>query len=364
METMTLRGAERAAGWAALILAGSVTACGGRTPPAELTPAEVETTLFLIGDAGAPDPHQVGAPLDSLAAQAAAAPGRTYVVFLGDNVYPEGVPREGAPEWKDARRRLAAQVRAVPDDARGLFIAGNHDWSYGEAFGLYAVRLQEAMIADLAGEKDVALVPGNGCPGPTVVDEGRLRLVLVDTQWWLHDFIVHDEETDCTRDKGTVTAALRGAVRPPREDGITVVLGHHPLITGGKHGGYCGVTGPFHRFGGRSQDIMSTANRTMRDSLESAFAAHPPLVYAAGHEHNLQVLRGGPAVQHLLVSGAGAPSKVACAVRLRESHYVSQNRVGYMRLDILKDRGVLLSVYRYTSDGTGGRSYTQWLEPR
>jgi hypothetical protein len=342
----------------------AASACAAPPPPEELAPDEIETTLFLIGDAGEPDPRDADVPMDSLAAQAGAAPERSIIVFLGDNVYPEGVPQEGAAAWADARRRMAAQVRAVPEGGRGIFIPGNHDWAYGDAYGLYAVRLQEQMIESLAGGRDVRMLPGNGCPGPAVIDAGRLRLILMDTQWWLHDYIVHDDESDCTRDTGEVTRRLREAVGAAGDDQVTVVAGHHPLMTGGEHGGYCGVTGPFYRFAGRSQDIISSANRRMRDSLESAFAERPPLVYAAGHDHNLQVMRGSEAVRVVLVSGAGSPTKVSCAVRLRESYYVSQNRVGFMRLDILREGGVLLSVFRYEDDGTGGRSYSRWIERR
>lgn len=350
--------------WAAMLGALGLVACGGPTAPGELVPDQVETTLFLIGDAGEPDPHQVGAPLDSVAAQAAAAPGRAIIVFLGDNVYPAGIPDSGRAEWADARRRLAAQVRAVPMGVRGIFVPGNHDWADEGPFGLYSIRLQGRMIEALADGRDVTLRPANGCPGPDVVDVGRLRLILLDTQWWLHQYIVHDEQTECLRETGAVTAALRDAVAPAREGQVTIVAAHHPLMTGGEHGGYCGVTGPFHRFGGRSQDIISKSNRTMRDSIEAALVENPPLAHVAGHEHNLQVLRGGNVASHLLVSGAGSYSKASCGVRLRESHYVSQDRSGFMRLDILRNSGVLLSVFRFQSDGTGGRSYTEWLEPR
>jgi hypothetical protein len=51
-------------------------------------------------------------------------------------------------------------------------------------------------------------------------------------------------------------------------------------------------------------------------------------------------------------------------VRLRESHYTSQHRSGFIRLDIMRDRGVLLRVYRYNSAGRGGAAYSRWLEPR
>jgi hypothetical protein len=345
---------------ALLIMAG----CRRPVVYAEANPQEIEATLFLIGDAGEPDPREIGAPLESLTVQAAAAPGRSVIVFLGDNVYPEGIPEEGRAEYADSRRRLAAQVDAVPRGAKGVFLPGNHDWGNQEAFGLYSLRLQEQMIASLARGRDVKMLPGNGCPGPVTVDVGRLRLILLDTQWWLHEYIVRDSLSRCTNTIAAVTAELRRQVRDSAAERVFVVAGHHPLMTGGEHGGYCSITGPFRRLGRLRQDVMSTPNRTMRDSIESALRDSPPLVYAAGHDHNLQVLKGGAVADYLLVSGAGSQSKVACAVRLRESYYTSQHRSGFIRLDIMRERGVLLSVFRYSSAGSGGIAFSRWLETR
>lgn len=340
-------------------------ACFRQTVSQSPPDSEIETTLLLIGDAGEQDPRLVGAPLDSLTAQAAVAPERTIIVYLGDNVYPAGMPAEGAAEWADARRRLEAQIRAIPPGVRGIFVPGNHDWADSGPFGLYSIRLEERMIASLGQGRNVRLLPGNGCPGPVSIDVGRLRLVALDSQWWLQNYIVRDSSSACpTNTPATVTTALRDQVRPPGQGRVVLVAAHHPLMTGGPHGGYCGVTGPFRRFGGQSQDIMSSANRTMRDSIRSAFNGHPPLAYVAGHDHNLQVLRGGGDVDYILVSGAGSESKTECAVRLRESYYVSQHRPGFMRIDIMKGKGVLLRVFRYPP--THGRTmvYSSWLEPR
>jgi hypothetical protein len=355
----------RRAALCALSLAGA-SACHHKVTLDELPVSEIETTLFLVGDAGEPDPHEVGAPLDSLAAQAAVAPERTIVVFLGDNVYPGGIPAEGAAEWADARRRLEEQVKSIPPGVRGIFVPGNHDWGDETAFGLYSIRLQERMIASLAQGRNVRLLPGNGCPGPVSVDVGRLRFVALDTQWWLHSFIVRDSSSHCpTNTMGTVTAALRDQVRPTGEGRVVFVGAHHPLMTGGLHGSYCGVTGPFRRFGGQSQDIISSANRTMRDSIRAAFDGHPPLAFVAGHDHTLQVLRGGRNVDYMLVSGAGSAGKTECAVRLRESYYVSQHHAGFMRVDIMKGKGVLLRVFRYPGPKhSGALAYSRWLELR
>lgn len=327
-------------------------------------PEEIETSLFLIGDAGEPDPRSVGAPLESLTVQASVVPERAVVVFLGDNVYPDGIPEEGHAEFADARRRIEAQVMAVPRGARGIFVPGNHDWASEQPYGLFSVRRQEQLIAALARGRDVRMLPGNGCPGPATLDVGRLRLLTLDTQWWLHDYIVRDTATRCPTSLAAVTADIRRQVKPPGQGRVVIVTGHHPLMTGGEHGGYCGIAGPFRRFAGRSQDVLSSSNRRMRDSLETAFREAPPLAYAAGHDHSLQVLYGGESAKYLLVSGAGSASKASCAVRLRESFYVSPHRSGFMRLDIMRDKGVLLRVYRYTAEGRGGLAYSTWLEER
>ena len=352
---------------AALTVALALDALGGcapRRPGTDIQPAEIETTLLLIGDAGEPDPRRPSIALDSLKAQASRAPERTIIVFLGDNVYPNGIPRDSSVEYMDARRRLLAQVNSVPAGARGIFIPGNHDWSQSTAFGLYAVRLQERLIASMANGRDIRMLPGNGCPGPFTVDTGRLRLLLLDTQWWLHDFIVKDERSNCRTDVGAVTAAIREQVSTTTEGRVVIAAGHHPLMTGGEHGGYCGISGPFRRLGGASQDILSSLNRTMRDSLEIAFRSKPPIAYAAGHDHNLQVMKGAQSVQYLLVSGAGSYDKASCAVYLRESYYVSQHRTGFMRVDILRNKGVILSVFDYTGSGAAGAPFSRWLEER
>lgn len=341
-----------------------VAGCAHRIQVKDLEPQEIETTVFLIGDAGEPDPREYPVALDSLKRQASEAPGRTIVVFLGDNVYPNGVPVDSALTWPDARRRVEAQVNAIPDGARGIFIAGNHDWVQGGAYGLYAVRLEERLIRQLAGNRDIRMLPGSGCPGPVAFDAGRLRLITLDTQWWLHDWIVRDGLSKCGATTGAVTAALRDMIRNTADGRVTIVVGHHPMMTGGVHGGYCGITGPFRRLGGRSQDILSTGNKRMRDSLQSAFSAKPPLIYAAGHDHSLQVMKGAPTAQYFLVSGAGSMDKTECSVYMRESYYVSQHRAGFMRVDILKDKGVLLSVFDYSSGGVRGTPFSRWLEIR
>ena len=49
----------------------------------DLAPADIETSLFLIGDAGEPDPRDREPAVDSMTAQAAIEPAKSVIVFLG-----------------------------------------------------------------------------------------------------------------------------------------------------------------------------------------------------------------------------------------------------------------------------------------
>src|SRR5690606_40141539 len=124
-------------------------------------------------------------------------------------------------------------------------------------------------------------------------------------------------------------ARLRALAADSTPGRVTFVAAHHPLMTGGPHGGYCGITGPFHRFGGRSQDIISGRNRQMRDSIEAAIFVNPPLAYVAGHDHNQPVLDGGASVEYVLGSGACSYAKAECSLRIREIYQSSQYRTAF-----------------------------------
>src|ERR1043166_9814747 len=81
-------------------------------PPAPVTVAERRVSLFLIGDAGKPDP--AGDPvLAELARQASAAPRGSAILFLGDNLYPRGLPVPDDPERKEMERRGRPPHRAA-----------------------------------------------------------------------------------------------------------------------------------------------------------------------------------------------------------------------------------------------------------
>ncbi|HEV8266674.1 MAG TPA: metallophosphoesterase [Thermoanaerobaculia bacterium] len=353
---------------------------GGRPSPFEPAPEAkgVETTLFFIGDAGAPGPK--GEPvLRALTAEAGIG---SVVVFLGDNVYPRGVPAERDPTRKLSESRLAQQMAVKENGARVLFIPGNHDWAAQGPDGWEAIKRQEKLVAAAGLE----FLPGGGCPGPVIRDVSRTaRIVALDTQWWLHKGPrPTTQASGCApfTEEGVVTA-LRKAIESA-EGRKVFVVGHHPMLSGGVHGGhftfaqhvlpllevsrwlwlplpFIGSIYPGGRWLGASvQDISSAKYRHLVSALERAFTPAPPTLYASGHDHSLQVLRG-TAVRHLLVSGAGTYGDTTPVALLSGTRF-ARSEGGFMKLEVTEAGAVRLSVRVATASGVSREVYSAWLD--
>ena len=370
-----------------LAWAGLVAACAGARPtvaPPVPAGARVEATLFLIGDAGAPAPG--GEPvLQALAQALGNAQGERVVVFLGDNIYPRGLPDSAAPDRPEMERRIDTQMDVVLGaGARGIFVPGNHDWARHSSDGWNAIRRQGDWIA-ARGAPAVTLLPGGGCPGPSVVDVGtRVRLVLLDTQWWLQGGPKPGPGSGCrAADEGAVADSLRADLAGA--GGRTVVVAaHHPLESAGVHGGFFGVEDhlfplravrrwlwvplpglgsiyPLARQNGISnQDQTGPVNQRMRKMFEAAMHDHPPLVWVSGHEHNLEVLEGTSA-RWLLVSGAGYYGHEGPAFRRTDMRFGAR-AAGFMRIEFLADGRARLGVLAVDREGRSTERFSLWLE--
>jgi hypothetical protein len=346
-----------------LLAATCLVACSGHQvryepraalPPAPGAPVAV---LYLVGDGGEvnSDREAVLAHLatDIEAAARGGAGPPVVVAFLGDNIYDEGAPAE---QTEEDLEKLAGQVRAIgtAPNVHGVFVPGNHDWADGGSVsaGREAIARQRAWIDEMATDYDVRFLPDDGCPGPAAENLGEAaRLVFIDTEWLLRS---PEEGCGTAADfYARLTEELRAAGDRP-----VVVLSHHPLASGGPHGGNVGLfqRGPLVYFlasktGALRQDLDSPSYSAMRDGIAEAIARSgaPPLVHAGGHDHTLQVIRlGGPhEPRYQIVSGA--LSKTERVRRIGGTRYASDG-FGYVRLEFVGAR-VRLVVFRRDVEG-------------
>ena len=374
---------RRAAHLALSVLA--LSGCAARIIPATAAaPAatgEISATVLLIGDAGAPKAS--GEPvLQALDRILADRPDSTVVLFLGDNVYPLGLPDSADRTFPESARRLRAQVDFARQ-VRVVFIPGNHDWHRSGREGLVAHPPPGPVHR--AGERGPRAAAAVGwLPGPEVVDvSAGLRLLLLDTEWWLFPHEKPGEDSACpTRTAAQVETRLAELLHESAGRQV-IVAGHHPLLSGGPHGGYfslldhlfplrylnpalfvplpvLGSAMPVARsFGVSAEDLSGGPYRRLRAALDTAFACAPPAIYAAGHEHGLQLLdRGRPPL--LAVSGAGIYGHESALQRLPETR-LALAKGGFMRVDLLRDGRLRLGVIEASRAGEPREVYAEML---
>lgn len=339
---------------------------------------DVATSVFLVGDAGAARPGD--RVLAELVRQAKLAPPRSTVVFLGDNGSPRGIPEDTAADYPEARRRLFVQA-AVADSSglRVIFVPGNHDWDRQRETGWPQVQREGRLLREYAADRKVAveLQPTGGCPGPVVTELGGVRLVAIDTQWWLH--------SPTMRCSIATEAGLLDSLRTihaTASDRITILVAHHPLESHGEHGGYhpwiqylfplvptpiakwawlpIGWIYPLgRRLLGDRQDLAGAENQRMRRAVDGTFSGQSPLIYASGHDHSLEVIRRG-AGRYYLVSGSGIEHHQT-AVGRGDSTAFASPAPGFMRVDVMADQRIRLDVTVVDQDQGPRQGFAAWL---
>ena len=334
--------------------------------------------LLLLGDGGEPKPDEP--VLKTLGEWARKDPTKTSIIFLGDNMYPEGMTERRKHE---AEERLTPQLSVVKTaGVHGLFIPGNHDWVNGKAEGLRAVLAQEKFINE-AFASEMNFLPSGGSPGPVALELPKtnpaVRLIVLNTQWWLHQ---HEKPQ---KSHNTIIEKLIGLLDTELP---VIVVGHHPLETYGPHGGYFDwkthlfpardlkgwlwipvpILGSFYPYWREylyksDQDISGTRNKNMVAQLNHAFSMRKStdqdaslLIYAAGHDHSLQVLEDD-IVDYLLVSGAAARRKVT-EVMSGENTLFAHQHTGFMVVDFFTNGKVLLRVVEPEGQGV---LFHRWL---
>jgi hypothetical protein len=349
----------------ALLLALTMAACTGSQPPPPPQaiapipapdPARVESVLFLVGDPGdavtdrSPTLQRLRQDIEDWA-QRLEADSAVVTLILGDLIYPVGLRPPDHPAFDSDTAVFMSQVRLVQGPeafrrgARLFFLAGNHDWGGRERrAGPARIRNLDEFVefARATTGAAVDLVPEVGTGGPHLVDLGdRLRLILLDTAWWL----LASDEAQHAEVLGGIERAMATA-----GDREVLIAAHHPFESVGPHGGHFpfwetfGLRYLLARSGAILQDVTSGPYRDLERGLRQIFGRlGPPLIFAGGHEHSLQVIEGRVETDPRFNLVSGSASKLT-RVGYEPGVRYAASAPGYMRVVFEKDGGVILFV--------------------
>jgi hypothetical protein len=293
-------------------------------PPGQPIPqpssANVERVVFVVGDAGEAraTTHPILAQMRDQVEHWARTLDRdssVVVLVVGDIIYPNGMHEPSDREDFPRDSAIVTDQLAIVSGpvAREhhvpiYFLAGNHDWGseqHEEGVATLA-NLDEFLGAHRSLGINARLLPAAGEAGPDIVDMGSLRFIFLDTAWWLLQTRGEEEDRLVNR----IEYAVRTA-----DDRHVVVVAHHPFVTAGPHGGELplfeglGVGFLLKRAGAILQDMNSPPYRRLRTEVARIFEANEqPLLWAAGHEHSLQLhaAQGRDEPRWSMVSGSAS----------------------------------------------------------
>ncbi len=317
--------------------------------------------LYLIGDAGTLGSN---AALNLLKGKLLYEENKAGVIFLGDNIYDNGMPLKGSKHRTEAEKIIDVQINTVKDFGGDVFfIPGNHDWNNGKNDGWQRIKEQEIYIKNALDSANV-FFPGGGCPGPIeILLDNNITLVILDTQYFLQKGEKPGRSSSCgAKSPEEAFLQLRDILQRNVYKKV-IVASHHPIYTKGMHGGV--VTGKDHLFPltkinpnlyiplpvvgsifplyrqliGSVQDQANLQHKAMVKTINELLVTHKNLVHVSGHEHALQYLTKEDV--NYVVSGAG--SKQNTTVKQKKPSVFAGNYHGFGYLDYYNNGEVWLT---------------------
>jgi len=315
---------------------------------------EIDHTFYLIGDAGNSAIGTSSIALQSFKKELSKADKNSTVIFLGDNIYPKGLPKKGHKNRAFAEHQLNIQTAAVQNfKGETIFIPGNHDWYSG----LSGLKRQEKYIEELLGKN--TFLPANGCPIENIHIGEEIDLIIIDSEWYLTNWDSHPTiNDDCEiKTRSKFFDELEGLIKKARGKTTLIAL-HHPMFTNGSHGGQYSfkshltplpVLGSLKNLirktsGISPADIQNSRYNEFRKRIITLSQENDKTIFISGHDHNLQYLLKDNIPQ--IVSGSGSKKT---ATRNVDGEFSSSDP-GFAILDVFKDGSSVVRFYSAKGD--------------
>lgn len=304
---------------------------------------KLKHTFYLIGDAGNAQKDSTTLALKVLSNTINNSAKDATVLYLGDNVYPAGIPKKESSERELAEHRLSVQIDAVKNfKGKTIFIPGNHDW-YNE--GVKGLKREQEFVENKLGKN--SFLPKDGCPIKTIDIDSEIVLIVIDSEWFITNWDKHPTiNTDCEiKTRTQFLDEIRNEIKKARGK-TTLIAIHHPMFSNGPHGGKYSfknylnpipIVGSLKNLirqtsGVSPQDIQGKRYSELRDNIIAASKHNDKVIFVSGHEHSLQYLVHDNIPQ--IISGSG--SKTTPTRNVGDGKY-SHSTNGYAVLEIYDD---------------------------
>jgi len=322
---------------------------------------QIAHSFYLLGDAGNSPQDETDPAIKAFESELEKATSKSTAVFLGDNVYPDGLTKDALTKHK-----LQVQLDAAKNfKGQAIFIPGNHDWYSG----LNGLKRQEKMVEKALGKN--TFLPENGCPIEKEKISEDIVLLVIDSHWYVTNWDKHPTINDnCDiKTRQDFLNELASEIKKARGK-TTLIAIHHPMFTNGSHGGQYSlkshlkplpVLGTLKNIirktsGIANVDLQNKLYNELQKRVVSLAQQNDKVIFVSGHDHNLQYLEEAGIPQ--IVSGSG--SKVS-ATRLVGNGKFSYGTHGYARLDVYKDGSSFVRFY--DTENSEPVFQTQVLQP-
>ena len=320
-------------------------------------PKNISHSFYLIGDAGNAEQDNAKKILSTLEERLQKADSASTLLFLGDNIYPAGMPNKGSVFRASAEEKMNGQL-ALSKKFKGktIFIPGNHDWYNG----IEGLREQEKYVNE-ALKKKKSFLPRKNCGIDHLDINDNVSLIVIDSEWYLEDWDQHPKiNEDCDiKTREQFFLELESEINK-NQNKTTILAMHHPLMSNGPHGGQFslekqlfplnnGVPLPVigtivnvlrKTTGVSPQDLQNKKYNAFVKRVKTLVQDKSNIIVVSGHEHNLQYIDNQGIKQ--VISGSGSKAEAARAINKNDFSF---GRGGYAVLDVLKSGATKLSFY-------------------
>lgn len=320
--------------------------------------SKITHTLYLIGDVGNANEAKALQTLDLLENKIKKSDKNSTILFLGDNLYPQGLTNKNDQEaYALAEIKLNNQLSITKNfKGKTIFIAGNHDWDNG----IEGLERQSKYITEYF-KNNKSFLPQNSCAIEELQINKSITLIVIDSQWFLQDWDkVPTINNNCIiKTRLDFFTELESLLTLNKEKTVILAM-HHPLMSNGIHGGQFSVEKqlfPFEKkiplpvigslinFGRKTtgvnpQDLQNKNYNYFVKRIKTLLQVQDNVIVVSAHDHSLQYIENENIIQ--IISGSGSKTEGAKAIFPNDFSYGGN---GYVVLKIYKNGATKVAYY-------------------